>query len=121
MKYEVALAEDDGFVRITVHEPITAALQLEFAAEAIAVAQKARIKRYLADVTRVRNTAGTFDQYHLAYEELPPMGIVKGSRIAIVVEQDDQSHDFIETLFCNVGFDCRLFITEETAISWLKK
>ena len=120
MEYEVSFSASDGFVEITVYEPITTEIQRAFAAEAIEAAKEAGVTRYLADVTRVPNTSGTYDQYSLAYDEMPPMGIARSSKIALLIRQGDLSHDFIEILFLNNGYDCRKFFSKDEAVAWLK-
>ncbi len=121
MKYKVTIDKDEGFVRITVYEPITAKLEQEFAGEAIAVAKKNDLLRYLVDVRAVPNIANTVDQYTLPYEDVAPLGLSRSSRIAVLVEENDTSHNFIETVFRNAGYNCQLFVDEDEARNWLRK
>ena len=97
-----------------------AELEREFASEAIDTAIREGVTLYLADVREAPNVASTFNQFNLAYEELPIMNLHKGSKIALLVSPDDLSHDFIEILFRNAGYVCQRFVDEDEAIGWLK-
>ena len=119
MNYEVTLSAAEELVRITVHEPITAELQQAFAFEAITLATKHGIRRYLADVRHAPNVAGTYDQFVLADEDLKRFELAGNSKIAILVRAQDLSHDFIELAFRNSGYECRKFLDEEEALEWL--
>lgn len=119
MKYEIAFSGDEGFVRITVYELITADLERSFAKEAITAAKQNGVLRYLVDVRGVRNVASPLDQYSFAYEDMASLGLDRRARIAVLVGQDDHSHDFIETVFRNAGRTCQLFVDEDDASNWL--
>jgi len=121
MKYEIAFSADAGFVRITVHESITADLERDFVKEAIAAAKQNGVSRYLVDVREASNVASTVDQYRLAYEDTTRFGLDSTSKIAVLVRQADHSHDFIETVFRNAGHNCQLFVDEDDASDWLRQ
>lgn len=121
MDFEITFSADEGFVRIKVHRSITAGLERDLAEKAIAAAKQNGVLRYLADVRGVSNVASTVDQYDLAYRELTRLGLDRTSRIAVLIMQQDRSHDFIETVFRNAGHDCRLFVKEDDARDWLRR
>ena len=118
MSYEVEYLADEGFVRVTVHKPITAELQRRFAADGIAAAKRKGVHHYIVDARRVANIASPIDQSRLAYKELTQL-LTENSRIAILIAKGDRSHDFIETAMRNAGHNCRLFIDETSARDWL--
>jgi len=119
MQYKIAFSADEGFVRITVYDLITADLERGFAKEAIAAAKQNGVLRYLVDVREVPNVASPLDQYSFAYEDMVRLGLDRSSRIAVLVGQDDHSHDFIETVFRNARHTCQLFADEDDARHWL--
>jgi len=121
MKYKVTVDTDEGFVRVTAYESITGNLERAFAEEAIAVAKQSGVVCYLVDVRGMPNIANPSDQYRLSYEDMRTFGLAKTSRIAILVGADDRSHNFIETVFRNAGYDCRLFVNEDDAQNWLRQ
>jgi len=73
------------------------------------------------DVRGMPNIANPSDQYRLSYEDMRTFGLAKTSRIAILVGADDRSHNFIETVFRNAGYNCRLFVNEDDARNWLRQ
>ena len=119
MDYEIDHIAETGIVRIKVNEPITAELVLSFTKDAINTAGQHGSLRYLVDVRRAKNVTGTCDQYSLAYEEMERLGLDRASRIAVLISPGDTSHDFIETVFRNAGYDCQLFLEEGEADAWL--
>jgi len=121
MDYQIDCEKINGCVRICVYHTITADLERSFAKEAIAAAHQNELLNYYADVRKVSNIASTLDQYHLAYKDMADFGLDRNSKIAAVHARDDHSHDFIETVFLNAGYQCRLFTDEELAYGWLKR
>jgi len=120
MDYKISHTKTDGFVRIKIYKTITADLERSFAKEAIEIARRNDLLNYYADVRGVPNVATTVEQYNLAYQEMAQFGLDYNSKIAVVHEQEDRSHDFIETVFLNAGYSCKLFIDESEAYDWLK-
>jgi len=120
MDYKIDFSTENGFVRIKVHNSITADLERSFAKEAIETASKNGVLNYYADVRGVKNVTSIIDQYTLAYEEMASFRLDRKSKIAIVHSLDDHSHDFIEVVFRNAGYSCKLFVSEDEAYDWLK-
>ena len=121
MKFDIALSAEGGIVRIKVNDSITAELEQTFSEKAIAMAQHKGASRYFADVRGVGNVANAVEQYRLAHNEMARLGLDRTSRIAVLVSQDDHSHDFIETAFSNAGYSFRLFTDEQDALRWLRE
>lgn len=121
MKYEISISEDKTFVRIRVFGSITDEMNKEFAEKAILTARENNLLNHLVDVRQAQHVSSTFDQYQFAYKDMEQMLLDKKSSIAVLARADDQSHNFIETVFRNAGYNCKLFIDEETAINWLSE
>lgn len=78
--------------------------------EVHALARKRGISRFLLDMTEATNTDSVVDSYEFAYSDLfNAEGIDKKVVVVILVSQDDHSHDFIETVLRNAGFNVRIF------------
>jgi hypothetical protein len=45
----------------------------------------------------------------------------RDNRAAILVDPTDRSHDFVEVVSRNAGYNVRVFIEEERAIAWLEE
>jgi len=121
MKYKISLSEDGTYVKIRVFEVITENLEREFAEKAIQDARQNDIKRFLVDVRGTSNVASSVEQYLFGYKAMNQFGLERGSKIAILAGENDNSHNFIETVLVNAGYRCRIFQDEETAVQWLKE
>ncbi len=78
------------------------------------------ITRYLVDLTEARNDDSVTKTYHYAYENMKiPSGINPSARVAMLVNPEDHSHDFVETALRNAGHNVTLFRNRESAIKHL--
>ena len=121
MNFETTLSRDGTYVIVRVKEDISAEMEREFAEQAIRLAKKHNIKRFLVDVRGIPNVAGSLDNYLFAYEDITRFGLDATSRIAVLASPDDRSHDFIETVLRNAGYNCRMFSAEKNALEWFRK
>lgn len=119
MKYKISLSEDGTYIRIRVIEAITGEVEKDFAENAIKEAKQHKISRFLVDVRGILNIASSLEQYLLGYEDMKQFGLDRGSRIAVIADANDKSHKFIETVFVNAGYRCRIFPDEDIALKWL--
>lgn len=119
MSYEISIAENGKYVRVKVTAAITTELARQFSIDASSYGAKNDLKRYLFDVREARNVASTLLNYQYAHKEMADMKLDKTARSAILVSPADKSHDFIETLSRNAGYNVRLFTDEAAAIAWL--
>ena len=87
--------------------------------EAHALGKKLGINRYLVDVVECINTESSAEKYKFAYEDMKTESIDRSARVAILTHPDDHSHDFIETVIRNAGFDVTLFRDRKLAIKHL--
>lgn len=122
MKFEVELSDDGTHVRIRVFTPITEELTREFTAAAIGLANQHGILKYLVDVRRAKNISSTISQYQMGYEDLAKVSFSRKSMIAVVYRAGDTSHNFVETVMANAGFNCKLFEEDDAAaLKWLHR
>ena len=119
MNYRIELSPDKEYLKLTVFETINGAFEKEFAQKAIQEAKKHTIKKFLIDVRGISNIATTFEQYNLGYKDMTDFGLDPVSRIAILSDPENESHNFIETVFLNAGYKCRIFTDETDALDWL--
>ncbi|MFC1812895.1 hypothetical protein ACFL03_09395 [Thermodesulfobacteriota bacterium] len=119
MRYKISLSENGTYVRIRVFEAITGEIEKEFAEIAIKDAKQRKISKFLVDVRGTLNIASSLEQYLFGYEDMNQFGLDRGSRIAVLADANDKSHNFIETIFVNAGYHCRIFTDEDAASKWL--
>jgi hypothetical protein len=119
MNYKISLSEDETYIRIRVLEAITGEMEREFAERAIKDAKQWSTKLFLVDVRGTPNISGSLEKYLLGYKDMHQFGLDRSSKIAILADKIDKSHDFIETVFVNAGYLCRIFSNEDDALKWL--
>ena len=121
MKYQISIPESGKYVKVRTTETYSAEVAKEFCREAIKKANEQNIRGLLIDVRQTKSITSPMDKYMLAYKYLEEYGLKKSVRIALLTAQGDDSHAFIETVFLNAGYRCRLFTDEKKAIEWLEE
>ena len=88
--------------------------------EAHRLGREMKTNRFLLDLVDARNIDSTTDQYDFVHTDMAQSPQVdKYARIAALVSPDDHSHDFIETVIRNAGFNLRVFREREAALAFL--
>ncbi|MBN1895849.1 hypothetical protein JW906_15280 [bacterium] len=122
MSYSITTSPDGKYVILKIQENITAENMIKMIVEAHAFGNSRNLSCYLVDATRCRNTSTVTDNYLFAYEDMKTTpGINLTARVAMLVSPDDHSHDFIETVTQNSGFDTQLFRDHSEAVLFLTR
>jgi hypothetical protein len=79
------------------------------------------ILRYLYDLRNAPNIESVTSNYEFAYKEMPKSPLDANATVALLADPEDRSHDFVETVMRNAGFNVRLFSEKEEAVAWLEK
>lgn len=87
--------------------------------DAICLARPLQIFRFLSDVRGIRNISNVVQNYEFAYEGVTAVGYSRADRIAVLHDEGDHTHDFIETASLNAGYRVRLFTDLNAALAWL--
>lgn len=119
MPYVIALSEDERYLRVRIDAPVTRALASTIGRDLKAAGTAHGVSRFLYDVRDAPNIESVFGNYGFAYQNMSEVEASRVARHAILVRADDRSHDFVETLLRNAGYDARLFRSEEEAVAWL--
>ncbi len=99
---------------------INAEIALDLNHETHALGRRLGINCYLSDLTECRNTDSVIDNYDFAYSDMPAdPGIDRFARVAVLIDPEDHSHDFVETVARNAGLDVTLFRNRDEAIRHL--
>ena len=121
MSYTITPAKDGDYILVEVHGPVTHEIGIKWTLEAHALGKKLGIRKHLVDVTDAVNEDSTVDQYRFANSGLTEHeSFDRYSRIAVLVDPQDHSHDFIETVCRNVGLNFRLFRSRNEAMAFLE-
>lgn len=75
--------------------------------------------RFLFDLRAARNVESISASYQYAYRDMPAMQISRSARSAVLVSPGDHSHDFMETLCRNAGYNVSIFTNANEAVAWL--
>jgi heme oxygenase len=121
MPHRIYLSDDSTYVILEQSGKVARKLQLKYNIEAHKIGKEHHIKKYLMDVIHARNTESNIENYQFTYEDLRRANeIDKTAIVALVVDPEDHSHDFIETLSINSGLNVTLFRDKAKAIEFLK-
>ncbi|MDY6824365.1 MAG: STAS/SEC14 domain-containing protein [Thermodesulfobacteriota bacterium] len=121
MDYEVSVSSCNTYVCCRVKGDFTAEEARIFTMDAENLSREKGIKRFLFDMRRGRNASSIFRNYEYAYNDMHEMGVTRSARSAMLVGPEDKSHDFVETVCQNAGYNVRLFRDEQEAIEWLRE
>jgi hypothetical protein len=121
MSYEISIAKSKKYIVCRVRQAVTAELSRQFSIDVERLGRERNILRYLFDVRGYPNIEKLHKTYTYTYEEMRDLNFARSARVAILVSPDDQSHDFIETVNRNAGYNVRVFREEDAAISWLEE
>jgi len=117
--FTVQIDDSGPFVRVTIEGEVSAEMARDFSLAANAEGAKLAKERYLFDARQSRNMLSAADNYYFAYHDMNEMKLNRAARSAILVAADDTSHNFVETVSQNAGFNVRIFTDEPTALAWL--
>jgi hypothetical protein len=118
MDYEIELSEDKSIVTIRVSKPLTTAMALKFTKEAAELGDKHNTRKHLIDIRGTRNEWGIFETYQFV-QEIKNAGRQRLDKVALIIDQEDKTRDFLETALVNQNYNNRLFRDYDKAIAWL--
>ena len=120
MSHTITVAEGNEYILLAVDGIVNRSTAMRYNLEAAALGKKLGIRRFLVDFSAARNTDTVLDQYNFAYKDMPQAEhLDRVARVAVLVAENDHSHDFVETLLQNAGFNVRLFNQKDLALNYL--
>ncbi|MEJ2395204.1 MAG: hypothetical protein P8Z77_10575 [Candidatus Thiodiazotropha sp.] len=121
MTFTVELSEDKRYIKVVVNGAIDRKTGAEMVSHMHTLGREIGIDKFLLDLTESLNKDSVFDQYQFAYVDAPAAdGFNRFAKVAVLIDPNDHSHDFIETTMRNNGFNIRLFHTQELAMAFLE-
>ena len=122
MSYTITASQNNEYIIVKATTNMYRKLAAEIAEQAILMGKKLEISRYLIDLTASRNLESILGSYQSAYEDLANLPWRNSfSRAALLVDPQDRSHDFNETVLNNIGMRVTLFQDRDEAIQYLLK
>lgn len=99
---------------------VTSLDMYQHAVEAHQLARSLNLRAFLMDLTDAVNRQSVVENYDLVYQQFHTSDkLIRNSRLALWVNMNDHSHDFIETLALNAGDNVKLFRDPQKAIDFL--
>ena len=121
MTKEIKVSDNGKYIIVRVNEDMTRTLAESLGLEAMHLGIKKNLNKFLYDLRNSRNKETINANYIFAKQDLKRLDPNPANKIAMLTSPNDKSHDFIETVLRNAGYNVKLFIIEEEAIIWLEE
>ena len=119
--YEIGSSPDETYVYARAfRHPYTAELARSLAEELVRFGEKQGVVGCLIDIRGTTSVSSVVEKYEFAYKNATGSGLPHRWRYAFLMDQGDDSPDFIETVMKNAGYVFQIFKNEDEAIEWLK-
>jgi len=120
--YEIGVSPDETYIYARVFkQPYTAQLAFKIAEEMVAFRKILTILGCLIDIRGTKSVSSVVDKYKFAHEKAPTIGLPRHWQIAFLIDEGDDSPDFIETVMKNAGYMFQVFNNEHEALDWLRR
>ena len=119
MDYELSVSEDRRYLNLRLYVPMSNKLSRIIAHAMADLSKQTDIERFFFDLRGAVCEEDMLSIYTMAYEDLEKIGPSRSHMSAFLTDLDDNSHDFMETLLRNAGFNVKQFKDRETALTWL--
>lgn len=120
MSYTINPSDDRKYIVLKHRGEVDGDIAMTRVLEAHTLGAELGILRYLVDLTDARNVDSVTQTYKYAYEDMKtPPGFNLNARVAMLVNPEDHSHDFVETALRNAGHNVTLFRDRDLAIKHL--
>ena len=120
MSFTTRVSDCRKYIHIIVTAEITYELAHSFMTQACVEASSLGIRNYFFDVRAARNVESTSNNYRLIYEDAQRMGYDRAAKLGILINHNDDSHDFIETVANSAGLNCKIFTCEDSLLEWVQ-
>jgi hypothetical protein len=121
MPHTIRISDDSAYVILEQSGKVTRKHQLQCNIEAHKVGKEYQIRKYLVNLIQARNVESNIENYQFTYEDIRSADeFDRTAVVALLVDPDDHSHDFFETLAQNSGLNVTLFRDKAKAIEFLK-
>lgn len=119
MDFTITLSENGKYIIGKLFGQLNREMAQQLAKEYVKIINSTGIMRILNDVRGVTDKMGILGGYLYAYEDVISIGLSRNIRAAIVSDENDDSHNFQETVANNAGYNVRVFHSIDQAVKWL--
>lgn len=120
MKFSIKESPGNEFIVIKAMGKMTRQNSMKLNTESHAYGKSVGINKYLVDLTESKNIDSAVNSYEFANKDMQSDSIDRKAVIALLVDPNDDSHDFIETVSKNAGLNVTLFKNRKLAEDYLK-
>lgn len=120
MPHTIRIVGDPPLILVTISGDVTRESAVTFNLEAVEIGERHGIHRYLFDARGARNVEPPSGNFAFANEDLNTLRVDRTNRVAMLVDVDDHSHDFVETVARNSGHPVTIFRDLGVALEFLK-
>jgi hypothetical protein len=121
MKYTLSPSEDRTYITLAFIGDINRHTTMQHIKQAHALAKELGTNKFLLDLREATNTDSTTDQYEFVHRDLlQSEDLDVFACVAALVDPENHSHDFLETVFRNIGFNLKLFNDRDEALNFIK-
>lgn len=121
MSYEINVSDSGKYIVLRVNENMTRDLAEQLGKEALNLGSKKNITCFLYDLRNSVNIESINANYIFAKQDMKKLEANPNNKVAMLTSPSDSSHDFVETVLRNAGFNVKLFIDESEALTWLEE
>jgi len=119
MPYTIFPSEDNQYIIINITGELNWEVALNYTVESHKLGKQLATDKFLVDLTSVQNTESVLDNYSNIREGMHHPDINLHACVALLASPDDHSHDFVETVSRNTGYDLTIFRDKDKAIQHL--
>lgn len=121
MSYKISIPKSKKYILCSIKKNITADFSRKFMLEAEVLGIEHNILNFLYDSRNCRNVEKVHRTYHYIYKDMKILEFTRAARVAMLVSSDDNSHDFVEVVCRNAGYNVKLFRNKNKAVKWLEE
>lgn len=122
MNYTIKVSDTGDYILITVNGDVDSKTAMEYTTASHKLGNELGIMKFLVDLRNSRNVQMIGENYHFVNQDLSKSPEVdRRAKVACLVSPEDHSHDFIETVLRNSGYNLTLFRDMEEALNHLRK
>ncbi len=120
MNYSIKVSETGDYILIDVHGDLNSEIALQYTTESHKLGNELGIMKFLVDLSKATNVQMVGDNYNFVNQDIAKAPAVdRKAKVAFLVSKEDHSHDFIETVLRNRGYNVSLFRDKDEALAHL--
>lgn len=120
MSFKTRISDCGKYLHLIALQEINYSLAVQLVERAFSEAARHGIRNCFLDVRGCRNTASTSQNYKLVHEDIERIGFDHTWKFALLIDDHDDSHDFIGSAAMSAGFNYKLFTSEPALLEWIQ-